>query len=273
MQKLNYFNLSEKFYSVQCEGITTGVPAYFMRLQSCNLSCGTKNNSKDIGDLLGKEIEGRKCTWVCDTIAVWRQGNKITFDQVLEDWKQEGVLDGILDGVIHIIWTGGEPSLPKHRRAIKAFVDYLRELYPENRIFNEIETNGTLNWDPEGFYFFNHKKKVPGLIDQINCSPKLANSGMEEKFRINPDAINMIQEHPNHWFKFVISTEEDIDEIHQDFVKPFNINRSRIILMPGVDCLADLSERTRFVFEMTKKYGYRGISRSHILSWDRCTGV
>jgi len=43
--------------------------------------------------------------------------------------------------------------------------------------------------------------------------------------------------------------------------------------MPGVDNREDLAERTRFLFEMTKKYGYRGVTRQHILAWNRVTGV
>ena len=38
-------NLSEHFYSVQCEGASTGYPAYFIRLKGCNLMCGGKDGS------------------------------------------------------------------------------------------------------------------------------------------------------------------------------------------------------------------------------------
>ena len=37
--------LSEGFYSVQAEGVTTGIPAYFVRLEGCNLICGGPGGS------------------------------------------------------------------------------------------------------------------------------------------------------------------------------------------------------------------------------------
>ena len=38
---------------------------------------------------------------------------------------------------------------------------------------------------------------------------------MPENRRIRPEAIRRIMEHENYWFKFVISTEEDIKEIKE----------------------------------------------------------
>ena len=262
-----FFNVSEKFYSIQGEGVTVGMPAYFMRLQSCNLCCGGPKASL---------LKAGKATWYCDTEPVWRQGTKQTFDQVIADWKEEGVYQRILNGQINVIWTGGEPTLPKHRKAIKQFCDYIKLTEPASFMVNEIETNGTLDWEIEGFYFNKEVKEVPGCIHacihQVNCSPKLANSGMDAALRINPKAIQMVKNHHNGWFKFVISTEEDIKEFEDEFIKPFDIPASRVIIMPGVDNLADLPERTKFLFEMTKKYGYRGITRQHILAWNKTTG-
>ena len=61
------------------------------------------------------------------------------------------------------------------------------------------------------------------LLHQINCSPKLSNSGLDAKQRIAPEAIKKIMQHKNYQFKFVISNESDIIEIFRDFINPFNI--------------------------------------------------
>ena len=131
------------------------------------------------------------------------------------------------------------------------------------RAYSEIETNGTIVIDyPLSIY-----------IDQINCSPKLSNSGMTEKQRINPDAIKRIMEHSNYQFKFVISNEEDIKELFRDFVDAFSIPLSKIVCMPGLDSQTDFHERTQFVLEMAKKYKFRGLTRLHISAWDKTLNV
>ena len=40
MNNRDYLAISEDFYSVQCEGLSSGFPAYFIRLMNCNLRCG-----------------------------------------------------------------------------------------------------------------------------------------------------------------------------------------------------------------------------------------
>jgi hypothetical protein len=111
------------------------------------------------------------------------------------------------------------------------------------------------------------------MLDQINCSPKLANSGMTEKQRIVPEAIERIKQHKNYQFKFVISTEEDVQELFRDFVIPFNIPLKNVVCMPGLDDAADFEERTRFCLEMSKKYRFRGLTRLHIAAWNKTLNV
>lgn len=252
-------DLSEGFYSVQCEGNTTGYPAYFIRLKSCNLMCGGKN---------GSLMDTGEATWWCDTEAVWRKGMEKPFFKLIQQWEEEKIDRWIIDGRIHLIWTGGEPTIPKHQRAIPAFSEYLRQHAKsqydvEMNTFDEIETNGTLVIQDELF----------SMLDQINCSVKLANSGMSEKRRIVPAALERIMSHDNYWFKFVISTEDCLREIERDFIKPFKIPHTKVMMQPGLDRQENYHERTRFTLEMAKKYGYIGLSRLHVSAWDKLTGV
>ena len=252
-------DLSESFYSVQCEGNTTGYPAYFIRLKACNLMCGGPNGS------LMKE---GKATWWCDTEAVWKRGLQKPFYKLIQQWEEEGIDQWIYDGRIHLIWTGGEPTIPKHQRAIPAFHEHLKEYCLEktgrfSNTFNEIETNGTIYMEDDLF----------DMLDQINCSVKLANSGMDANRRIVPQAIERIMSHKNYLFKFVISTEECLEEIERDFIKQFNIPHDKVLMMPGLDSQDNFHERTRFCLEMAKKYGYIGLTRLHVSAWDKLTGV
>lgn len=263
-------SLSESFYSVQCEGHTTGYPAYFIRLKGCNLSCGLSiSRTREIlragqgntpsGDFIGDLHASGQATWTCDTAPVWLFGKRTTHDDLTSKWKQEGIHDWICDGRIHLIWTGGEPTIPKHQQDIVSFLDYLNK----PTVYSEIETNGT----------FFIKDDLFSRLQQINCSVKLANSGMTEAQRIVPAALKRIMEHPNYWFKFVISTEDDLREINRDFIQPFNIPWNRVLMMPGLDSRENFHERTRFVLEMAKKYGFIGLTRLHVSSWDKTTGV
>jgi organic radical activating enzyme len=285
--------LSEDFYSIQGEGITSGYPAYFIRLTNCNLTCGASPKfvnefKKGIrqntpGDFIGDLHEQGSATWTCDTIPVWARGTEQDFQYLIDRWKDQGIYEDICSGLIHLIWTGGEPTIPGHQESIVNFMKYWSSiefakqvqvpLYNGESIryrktngydqINEIETNGTLYIDQPLF----------DCIDQINCSPKLSNSGMSPKMRIVEKAILRIMEHNNYQFKFVISSEDDVFEMFETFIKPFNIPLNKVVCMPGLDDQDDFHERTRFVMEMAKKYKFIGLTRLHVSAWNKTTGV
>jgi organic radical activating enzyme len=286
--------ISSDFYSVQGEGRSTGVPSYFIRLGLCNLTCGfsrafgnqlLKDKSLEDGEIFkgDLELEG-KATWTCDSTSQWLwRGEDKDFDYLINQWKEQGIYEDIKNGVIHLIWTGGEPTIKGHQTAITNFFEYWIDQDPSVKniftrynlntgestkvrkvtAFNEIETNGTIYIDEPLFTY----------LDQINCSPKLANSGMTEKQRIKPDAIKRIMEHSNYQFKFVISTEDDVLELFRDFVEPFNIPLKNVICMPGLDSQTDFHERTQFCLEMGKKYKFTALTRLHISAWDKTLNV
>ena len=126
-----------------------------------------------------------------------------------------------------------------------------------------IETNGTIVIGDKLFT----------ILDQINCSPKLSNSGLDAKQRINEAAVRRVMEHKNYQFKFVISNEEDVQELFRDFVVPFSIPLKNVVCMPGLDDVANFEERTQFVLEMAKKYKFRGLTRLHIAAWNKTLNV
>ncbi len=260
MKQIDTLNIAEDFYSVQGEGNTSGVPAYFIRLKACNLMCGGKD---------GSLMKSGDATWWCDTEYVWRRGLEKPFQYLIDRWTEEGILDWVKEGRVNLIWTGGEPTIPKNQRAINGFLDWFYDdiLSETNAshvsVYNEVETNGTIYIQDEFFE----------KLHQINCSVKLANSGMSKRMRIKPEALERIMSHPNYWFKFVISTEDCLKEIEEDFIKPFNIPAKKVLMMPGLDKQVDYHERTKFCMEMGKKYGYTGLTRLHVSAWDQTTGV
>ena len=105
--------VSELFYSIQGEGQTIGIPAVFLRLTGCNLNC----------------------TW-CDSVEVWRKGNRIAFEDILN----EELIDRLRDGA-HLVITGGEPMLQAER--VGNFIEWIAYTHGFMPIV-EIETNGTI---------------------------------------------------------------------------------------------------------------------------------
>jgi organic radical activating enzyme len=214
-----------------------------------------------VGDL---HAEG-KATWTCDSTSQWLwRGEDKEFQYLIDRWKEQGIYDDIKNGNIHIIWTGGEPTIKGHQDAICNFFTYwLSQDKDLSNVYNEIETNGTVEIGTNLFSW----------INQINSSPKLENSGMTAKQRIVPAAIKRIMEHNNYQFKFVISTEDDVKELFRDFVEPFNIPLKNVVCMPGLDDQDDFHERTNFVLEMAKIYKFRGLTRLHISAWNKTLNV
>jgi len=271
----NKLLISSDFYSVQGEGISTGIPSYFVRLGNCNLTCGMsrvfanklmKEKSLEDGEIFkgDLELEG-KATWTCDSTSQWLwRGEEKDFQYLIDQWKEQDIYEQIKNGTIHIIWTGGEPTIKGHQEAINNFLFHLHDIEGWNKPpYSEIETNGTIVIEEPLFV----------NLDQINCSPKLSNSGMTEKQRIVPAAIQRIMEHDNYQFKFVISNEDDVKEIFRDFIEPFKIPLKNIVCMPGMDSQDQYHERTYFILEMAKKYKIRGLSRLHISAYDRVINV
>ena len=273
--KENKLLISSDFYSVQGEGISTGIPSYFVRLGLCNLQCGMspkhlaqikKEQTLVDGEIIVGDLEKEgKATWTCDSISQWAwRGENKPFQYLIDQWKEQGVYDGVRNGNVRVIWTGGEPTMLKHQEAIVDFTKFWKEESGDVVVpYYEIETNGTVYIDDDLFK----------LLDQINCSPKLINSGQPENKRIVPNAIKRIMEHSNYQFKFVVSTEDDVKEMFRDFIEPFQIPQHRVVIMPGMDSQDQYHERTHFILEMAKKYTLRGMSRLHISAWDKTLNV
>jgi len=236
--------VSEVFYSIQGEGKTTGIPAVFVRLAGCNLMCGGKGTEKD-----GNLHDG--ATWRCDSIEVWIKGKSKPYEDILPEDCKEAIKNGA-----HVIITGGEPML--QQKNIVGFIEYLETLHPFPYV--EIETNGTIMPSQDMFE----------LVSQWNVSPKLANSGMEKRDRINVDVLEAITD----WdcqFKFVVSNVSDWEEIKKDFL-PY-LDKSYITLMPAGSNQEELLTTKELVAEICKQNYIRLTNRIHIEIWNKKTGV
>ena len=236
--------VSEYFYSIQGEGRNTGMPTFFIRLSGCNLLCGGKGTIKD------KKLHDG-ATWRCDSIESWIKGEKYTHQELIKKLEQ---LEPLKRN--NIILTGGEPLM--QQTEIMEFINAIKEY----KCTYEVETNGTIMPD------INIVKE----ISQWNVSPKLSNSGMPKDRRIKSEVIEWFQI-INADFKFVISREEDIEEIFLDFIMPFNLNNRRIYLMPAASNINELKKNSILVAELCKQLGCNFSNRLQIQLWNQTLGV
>ena len=214
---------------------------------------------------MGQAVKDGKATWWCDTEIVWMKGHEIELSDLFASLTNLQY-QALLDGRAHVVFTGGEPCLAENTAYAKMFLEHFMEHHSSKRLFTEVETNATLHsW-------------LIDTADQINCSPKLSNSGMPRAQRIRPDVLMHLF---NLWahdgkkvqFKFVVSNEEDVKEMFAAYIDPGYVSIKQVVLMPGVDRRDDLAERTRFVWEVAQKLGVRMCSRLHILAFDKTVGV
>lgn len=256
---MNSLVVAEQFYSIQGEGCTLGIPAFFLRLAGCNLMCGGRGTDVD------KKLH-HGATWRCDTIEVWKKGRAKTFQAIIDDYCNLPGLDPgmvgelISDKYAHLVITGGEPL-----QQMENIIDFCNWMVDELRWHPiiEIETNGTMV--PSG--------RLDTHVDYYNVSPKLRNSGEPEQLRFNSFAMRFFARSEKAIFKFVVENQNDIDEVITQWIHAFDLPPRQCYLMPAADSEKKLREVSLFVAEQCKREGLRFSTRMHLAIWDQKTGV
>ena len=233
-----YLRVAEFFTNtLQGEGIHTGKPCTFLRLQGCTLDCA----------------------W-CDTKDIWEVGNPYTFNELFFLMEKAGVIENLRQGH-HLVFTGGSPLLQQD--SLIAFIQAFDLVYGFLP-YVELENECTL-------------MPLPAMEFLVNCwnnSPKLSHSGNGVRTRsYNIPVLRELSSYQNSWFKFVITDEKDWDEIETHYFLPKVIRKGQIILMPAGASLAELDRNRKWVAELAIKKGVRFSDRLHITLWDKTTGV
>lgn len=222
----------EIFASLQGEGPSIGRPSVFVRLSRCNLAC----------------------VW-CDTAYTWRfTGDNRPHRDGLAFARAENQLAlaeadvaariAAFD-VPRLVVTGGEPLL--QGPALARMIGHLPAMHVE------VETNGTVPPAPA----------LDPLVDQYNVSPKLAHSGNPAALALPPDRLAHWAAEPRAFFKFVIATPADVDEVRA-IQREYDIAGDRIYLMPEGRDSATIRERSRWLADVCSQAGLRFTDRLHI---------
>lgn len=183
------------------------------------------------------------CAW-CDTKYSWdpAAGREVALEDLVEEASALPCRRSVI--------TGGEPL------ESSLFVPLVQALKACGFTL-EVETSGTL--------------PPPAPVDQWNVSVKLAGSGVPETRRINPEAIREFLR-LGAWWKFVVVDAADVAEVLR-LAERFAISRERILLMPEGVRPEEILERSPWVWEECKRYGFRFSPRLHILLWGAKRGV
>ena len=252
--------IQEMFYSIQGEGLRTGIPSIFVRTALCNLRCqgfGCKLKAPD-----GTELTG------CDTIRAvspkfkdnWK--TYIEYEDLVNDINN--VIPQDLKNVVKpdIVITGGEPTLYWDDPVFQKTLSY----YISRGYKVTIESNGSIP--------LNLNRKIHNDII-FSLSVKLSNSGEPEHKRINiENIINILEKNENSYLKFVTSKdtwEQDWSEISKILREiPFFAN---VYFMPMGENKQNLEKNALFVAEKCVELGFNYSDRIHIRLWNDKEGV
>lgn len=219
--------IAEIFYSIQGEGLLTGMPSVFIRFAGCNL----------------------RCSW-CDTkYASWfPEAESWTLDQVLaevEKYKSH-----------HIVITGGEPTihpeLPELTQRLKSLGKHIT-----------IETNGTCFQEGVACDLLSMSPKLAHSVADTGPFPEQAK--LQQAKRWNIEAFQKWIENYDYQLKFVFSSETDVKEI-QELVQLIDrdVSVDRVLLMPeGMD-RETIQMRSQETVAVCLKHGYRYCCRLHV---------
>jgi organic radical activating enzyme len=171
-------------------------------------------------------------------------------------WQQNNGND------VHLVITGGEPLLGWQR----SYKDLLS--HPEMSDLKNItfETNGTqsLHEDFRDF-LINWVEDVPGREVTFSVSAKLSASGESWDDAIKPGIVNSYQIYGHTYLKFVVETEEHVDEA----VRAVNAFRAGgfkgpVYLMPVGGTLSPYDSNTQLVAQECITRGFNFSPRLHI---------
>jgi 7-carboxy-7-deazaguanine synthase len=226
-------NISEIFYSIQGEGMLTGVPSVFVRTSGCNL----------------------RCTW-CDTpYTSWApEGNEMAVDEILACVRNYPAK--------HVVVTGGEPMIAP---GIVELTERIRQL----GLHITIETAGTV-YHRVACDLMSISPKLANSMPYEREGGKWA--AQHERLRCQPEVLRQLMAEYDYQLKFVVSAPDDMAEI-AEMLEEIGAARSRVVLMAEGTTSDVIRERAAWLAGICKREGFRYSPRLHIDLWGNRRGV
>ncbi|WP_394125439.1 7-carboxy-7-deazaguanine synthase QueE [Vibrio hepatarius] len=188
------YKINEMFETIQGEGVFTGVPSVFVRLQECPVGCAwcdtkqtwdaTPTDERPLNEILAKTKDSP--TWC-----------SVSAEDIVNEYKQQGYT------AKHIVITGGEPCIYDLRPLTQAFEDMGCQC--------QIETSGT-------------SEVFTTTHTWVTVSPKVA---MKGKLPVLDSALLRANE-----IKHPVATQKDIDQLDELIERAQVSDKTTIALQP-----------------------------------------
>jgi 7-carboxy-7-deazaguanine synthase len=217
--------VAEIFYSIQGEGLLTGVPSVFVRTSGCPLRC-----------------------WFCDSdYTSWRvEGDDLSVDEVLDRVAAFPAR--------HAVVTGGEPMIAP---GIEGLTLGLRR----RGYHITIETAATA-FKPVECDLASLSPKLASSTPLEREGGRFAER--HERLRWQPGVVqSFMQRHP-YQLKFVIDRPEDVGEVRALLAELPGADAERVLLMPQGVTPEEVRGRGLWLAEECKRHGFRYGPRLHI---------
>lgn len=271
--------VSEIFYSVQGEGLRVGYPSLFVRFFGCNFRCpgfglplGQVSTEPDeiaehVNDYKSySELPLAKTG--CDSYPSWHPKFAQFSPEMSEEELYNRMINTVpkeaLDNGVDIVFTGGEPLLPKTQRFI---IEMFKRF--DFRMFDNVtfETNGS-------------QKPLQELVDVIedqtsllfSVSPKLKCSGVPREKAIVPESLRELSKN-SMYLKFVVSSNEDLNEIEEIYDSIDWFEYPGVYIMPEGGTPERYNQNLKKVAEIAMKRGFALSPRLHITLFGNSWGT
>jgi 7-carboxy-7-deazaguanine synthase len=217
--------VAEIFYSIQGEGILTGMPSAFVRTTGCNL----------------------RCAWCDSPYTSWRpEGETMSVAAVVDRLAAYSTQ--------HVVVTGGEPLLAPD-------IEELCAALRERRYHITVETAATI-FKPVAFDLASLSPKLSNSTPRQREGGRWAER--HDRLRLRPDVIRAFMERGEYQLKFVLDAPADVDEVLALLAQLPDARRERVLLMPQGVTSTELTRRGVWLADVCKEHGFRFCPRLHI---------
>ena len=282
--------VSELFYSLQGEGLYTGVPSVFLRFFLCSLQCqgfGQKNPADEstwvqpwktidiskVSDL--QDLPTEVYEYGCDSVYSWNAKFKhlqktMTVDDIINWLIDNQLYEDVICGKVHLILTGGEPLMKNTQGFIN---ELLKKLCVDgSKVMVTFETNGTVELSDD------LRDTIQNRVHEtvFSVSPKLLNvAGEKPEKAIKPNAVSTYNGVGNILFKYVMVNTEPAKKELFEVINKFEsvLGPKPVYIMPEGPNKHRVVESRKAIAEFCMKHRFRFCDRLHTHLWDNKMGV